>query len=123
MSFILTQSGNDKASVKATQKLLDTNTCDFDLHPTAPRLRAISSGMRKCTEGESHYHSFVGELPHYAGQLLRINCIYGGLLSMYYAIRKQRIAYLNTTALSIVSDDGVRSYRIIISLSSTDRLQ
>ena len=62
MSFILTQPGNDKASVKATRKLLDVGICEFDLHPTAPRLRAISSGMRKCTEGESHYHSFVGEI-------------------------------------------------------------
>ena len=62
MSFILTQPGNDKASVKATRKLLDAGICDFDLHPSAPRLRAISSGMRKCTEGESHYHSFVGEI-------------------------------------------------------------
>ena len=62
MSFIMTQPGNDKASAKATRKLLDTGVCDFDSQPTAPRLRAISSGMRKCTEGESHYHSFVGEI-------------------------------------------------------------
>ena len=62
MSFILMQPDDDRNSQKSLQKLLNKGICDFDLSPTGPRLRAISSGMRKCTNGESHYHSFVGEI-------------------------------------------------------------
>jgi hypothetical protein len=62
MSFILMQPDDDKNQKMALQKLLEKGICDFDTSPTGPRLRAISSGMRKCTDGESHYHSFVGEI-------------------------------------------------------------
>ena len=62
MSFILMQPGNDKKSDEASKSLLENGTCNFDVSHDGPRLRPISSGMRKCTDSESHYHSFVGEI-------------------------------------------------------------
>ena len=55
MSFILMQPGNDVESD-------EDSICDFDVSHNGPRFRPISSGMRKCTDSESHYHSFVGEI-------------------------------------------------------------
>ena len=62
MSFVLMQPGNDKVSDSATKKLLNEGVCDFDVSTNGPRLRPISSGMRKCTDSESHHHNFVGEI-------------------------------------------------------------
>ena len=62
MFFILMQPSNDEASLSVTIKLSNTGECDFDKHPKSTRLRDITSGMRECTEIESHYHSFVGEI-------------------------------------------------------------
>jgi hypothetical protein len=62
MSFILMQPSDDAVSTAAIKKLVEHGVCDYDKSANSPRLRAVSSGMRKCTEGESHYHSFVGEI-------------------------------------------------------------
>ena len=61
MSFILMQPENGTASRKATDTLLSTGQCLFDLKMAGPRLQPFASGYRACTETEKHYHSFVGE--------------------------------------------------------------
>ena len=62
MIFILMQPCDDAASRKATEHLLKTGECLFELGADGPRLQPFLSGFRICTESESHYHSFVGEI-------------------------------------------------------------
>ena len=59
MSFIVVQPGNDELSTRNTEKLLDSGVCDYDTSPQGLRLRVISSGMKKCTEGKSLFYNFV----------------------------------------------------------------
>ena len=61
LSFILMQPSNDEASKAATDLLLRSGECTFDVTMDGPRLQPIASGMRACRGTEEHYHSFVGE--------------------------------------------------------------
>ena len=46
----------------ATKNLLGTGEFLSDVTLSGPWLQAIHCGMRSCTELESHYHSFFGEI-------------------------------------------------------------
>ena len=62
MGFITMQPAIDKVSVEALRALRETGENKFDCSLEGPRLRSILFESRKCTETESHYHSFVGEI-------------------------------------------------------------
>ncbi len=62
MAYILMQPDDSEESKQALKKLQDTGVCDFDLTLEGARLRPVAFGSRACTQAESHYHSFVGEV-------------------------------------------------------------
>ena len=62
MGFIIMQPAIDNVSIEALRALRETGENKFDCSLEGPRLRPILCGSRKCTETESHYHSFVGEV-------------------------------------------------------------
>ena len=59
--FILMQPDDSDESTAALEHLRKTGECKFDLTLKGARLRPIRFGSRRCTEKETHYHSFVGE--------------------------------------------------------------
>ena len=56
------QPNNDAQSLDHLKLLYSTGENLFDKTINGPRLQPILFGSRKCTETESHYHSFVGEI-------------------------------------------------------------
>lgn len=62
MGWILMQPDDSPESKAALKKLLNTGDCDFDLTTDGPRLKPIAFGSRSCSDTESHFHSFVGEI-------------------------------------------------------------
>ena len=62
MGFILCQPDNSKESVEAIKKLEENQECLFDLSSDGVRLQPLAFGSKSCTEAESHFHSFVGEV-------------------------------------------------------------
>jgi len=56
------QPGDDEASREASKKLRDTGEFLFDKSENGPRLHPIAFGSRACTEIESQFHSFTGEV-------------------------------------------------------------
>jgi hypothetical protein len=61
MGCILMQPDDSPASVAAMAKLARGEPCEFDRTLTGPRLRPVAFYSRRCTDKESHFHSFVGE--------------------------------------------------------------
>ena len=62
MAFIIMQPDSSKESKAATTILLNQGICQFDMSSDGARLQPITYGSRACTETESHFHSFVGEV-------------------------------------------------------------
>ena len=62
MGFILMQPFDDAASREAAKILETTSEFTFDRLMTGARLQPVRFGSRRCTEMESHYHSFTGEV-------------------------------------------------------------
>ena len=62
MGYILLQPEDNHAGTIALAKLRSTGECSFDLTTGGPGLRPIVFNSRTCTETESHYHGFVGEI-------------------------------------------------------------
>lgn len=62
MAWIIMQPDDSTESKTATQLLLDKGICNFDLAFDGARLKPIAYGSRACTDTESHFHSFVGEV-------------------------------------------------------------
>ena len=62
MAFIFIQPAIDEQSIQTLYELRATGKNNFDTSLKGPRLRSILFSSRKCTEPESHYHSFVGKL-------------------------------------------------------------
>ena len=62
IGFIIMKPNNDDVSTVSLSFLKSTGENNFDKVIDGPRLQPILFGSRKCTESESHYHSFVGEV-------------------------------------------------------------
>ena len=62
MGYILMQPDNGVMASAATQKLITTGECDFDLSFSGARLRPILFNSRSCSNTEKHYLVFVGEI-------------------------------------------------------------
>ena len=62
MGFILMQPFDDAASKAALTILENSSEFTFDRLMTGARLQPVRFGSRRCTENESHYHSFTGEV-------------------------------------------------------------
>lgn len=62
IGFIIMQPNTDNAFLKALKVLQTPGDNTFDVSLKGERIRPILFGSRKCTETESHYHSFVGEI-------------------------------------------------------------
>ena len=62
MRYILMQPANNRKSVEATNILINSSKCLFDLTPKGARLLPIKFGSRACTSMEMKLHSFVGEV-------------------------------------------------------------
>lgn len=62
MGFILMQPFDDAASKRAVTILESTSEFTFDRLMSGARLQPVRFGSRRCTENESHYHSFTGEV-------------------------------------------------------------
>ena len=71
---------------------------------TGQRLRAISSGMRKYTEGESHYHSFVGKIAALRWAIAK-NKIYLWEVTFFV------LCYMKTTYRILEYDGPIHSLR------------
>ena len=91
MSFILMQPTDDATSIAATKKLLSTGEFDFDLSMTGPRLQTFMSGMRMCTDVESHYHSFVGEVAAFRWSVSKCRVYLWG--TRFYALCDMQTLY------------------------------
>ena len=61
MGFILMQPANDNISREASEHLLKTGECLFDITKSGARLQPIIFGSRCCSGQEKLYHSVVGE--------------------------------------------------------------
>ena len=62
MGFIIIQPARYKVSIEVLRNLKKTGDNKFNFSLEGPRLRHILLGSRKCTEIESHYHSFVSDV-------------------------------------------------------------
>ncbi len=62
MGFILMQPFDDAASKRAVTILESTSEFTFDRLMSGARLQPVRFGSRRCTEHESHYHSFTDEV-------------------------------------------------------------
>ena len=62
MGYILMQPDNSVEARAATEKLLNTGECDFDLSLNGARLRPVLFNSCSCTATEIHYHGFVREI-------------------------------------------------------------
>ena len=53
------QPADDKESIKATIKVIDTGVCLFDLSKNGARLKPVAFGSRSCNINEKNFHSFT----------------------------------------------------------------
>ena len=62
MGFILMQPADDDASRAALETLRTTGAVEFDTLMSGGRLQPVRFGSRRCSDRESHFHSFTGEI-------------------------------------------------------------
>ena len=62
MGFILMQPADDDASRAALETLRTTGVVEFDTLMSGGRLQPVRFGSRRCSDRESHFHSFTGEI-------------------------------------------------------------
>ena len=60
MGCILIQTSNDIESTTATEHLLKTGECKFDLTKHGAMLQTIAFGSQRCDYFDSDFHSFTG---------------------------------------------------------------
>ena len=61
MGFILMQPADNKKTRQASEHLIKTGECLFNLSLEGPRLKPLIFGSGACTDIEKNIHSFVGE--------------------------------------------------------------
>ena len=62
MGWILMQPATNPESTTAIKQLRSSGNCLFDLSLSGPQLQPVAFGSRACSDIESKWHSFTGEI-------------------------------------------------------------